>query len=124
MAMASSFFLVAAGGALGACARFAASLGLAGLTGAAFPWPTLVINLVGSGLMGVLAGIAAADSGWRLFLGVGVLGGFTTFSAFSIETVRLIEQGEAWAAALYAGLSAAGCAAAAALGLTLVRGLS
>lgn len=86
--------LVMLGGALGAGARYGVGLfALRQLPG--FPWGTLIVNLAGSLLMGVLAGSLGRQLGgplW-LFLGVGVLGGFTTFSAFSFDAVTLIERG-------------------------------
>jgi fluoride exporter len=111
-------FLVMAGGALGAGARH--------LVGRALPAPfgTLAVNLVGGLLMGLLAGLLArsgAAEGWRLFLATGVLGGFTTFSAFSLDAVTLLGRGDAGAALGYLALSVAGSLAATALGLGLAR---
>lgn len=107
---------VAVGGAFGAVMRYqlgrsmTAWLGPAAMT--AFPWATLAVNALGSLLMGVLAGwLAARGTGsgeqLRLLLGVGLLGGFTTFSAFSFELVILIERGQFLFALLYAFLSVA-----------------
>jgi fluoride exporter len=109
---------VALGGALGAWLRFAAGR----LIGAAaFPWATLAVNLIGSFAMGLLAGWLArqggSGEGWRLFLGVGVLGGFTTFSAFSLEIVTLAQRGAIGMAALYISASLAGGLVALLLGL-------
>lgn len=91
---------VAAGGALGATARYAIGLTIDGL-GVALPWATLTVNLVGCLLMGVLVSYVLAHPGhhplWRPFLGAGVLGGFTTFSAFAGDAVLLADEG-AWAA--------------------------
>ena len=75
-----------------------------------FPWATLAVNAIGSVLMGFLAGWlmrsgSGVDENMRLLLGVGLLGGFTTFSAFSLETVLLIQRGQFTIAALYAILS-------------------
>jgi CrcB protein len=97
--------LVAFGGGFGAWLRYAAGR-LVGVT--AFPVATLAVNVVGSLAMGLLAGWLArhgAAEGWRLLLGVGVLGGFTTFSAFSLDLVLMLQRGEAGAAFAYAGLS-------------------
>jgi len=101
--------LVAAGGALGSLARYLVGEALAGLTGAdGFPWALLTINTAGSLGMGLLFGWFYAHGGGtetqRLLLGVGLLGGFTTFSAFSLETLLLIERG---ASALAFGFIAA-----------------
>ena len=113
-----SSFSVALGGALGAWLRFAAGR-LIGAT--AFPWATLAVNLLGSFAMGLLAGWLArqggSGEGWRLFLGVGVLGGFTTFSAFSLEIVTLAQRGAIGMAALYISASLAGGLVALLLGL-------
>lgn len=104
-----NYLLVGAGGALGAMARYGISVlfARAGLIG--FPFATLTINIVGSLAMGVLFGFLGrgAPEAARLFLGVGALGGFTTFSAFSQETVMLMGRGELAQAALYVGLSVA-----------------
>lgn len=99
------------GGAVGAGARHAIGQHLAQrLTG--FPWPTLIVNLSGGLLMGVLAGVYARQAspldGLWLFLGVGVLGGFTTFSAFSLDAVTLIQRGAPGLAAAYVTASLLG----------------
>lgn len=96
---------VAAGGALGSVARYLV-MSLAGAWwGAAFPWGTLAVNVIGSFVMGALVESFAlawsAGSEMRAFLTVGVLGGFTTFSAFSLDVVALIERGQAAIAAAY-----------------------
>jgi len=96
--------LVALGGALGSLARYGLGLAAARWLGAGLPWGTLMVNVLGGLAMGVLAARAGPDQvALRLALGVGVLGGFTPFSAFSLETVRLLQQhpstGIAYAAA-------------------------
>jgi CrcB protein len=106
---------VALGGAIGSVLRYQAGrwttwwLGPQAVT--VFPWPTLAVNAVGSLLMGLLAGwLARQGQGGdelRLLLGVGVLGGFTTFSAFSLELVVLMQRGQFTFAALYLILSVA-----------------
>ncbi len=105
--------LVFAGGGMGAVLRHQMGRGLTGWLGpaamTAFPWATLAVNVSGSLAMGLLAGwLARFGSGgehWRLFLGVGLLGGFTTFSAFSLELMLLIERGQAGTAFAYAAVS-------------------
>ena len=96
--------LVALGGALGAAARYGVSLAF-GRHADAWPWATFAINVSGSLLIGLLAGWlttrGAAAEPWRLFLGVGVLGGFTTFSAFGLETFYLLRRGDYWIAGAY-----------------------
>lgn len=117
-------FLVMAGGALGAAMRFHFVRWTDALTGAGWPAGTFMVNVTGGLLIGLLAGIlqkkGLAD-GWRLFLGVGILGGFTTFSAFSLEMMDLIQQGRWMGSAAYAGLSVAGSVLMLGLGLYLAR---
>lgn len=121
--------LVAIGGALGAWLRFVVGLAwgrFGPAQGGAFPWATLGVNVAGSFAMGLLAGWLARDGqdseGWRLLLGVGLLGGFTTFSAFSLEIGQLIQRGANVQAALYALGSVLGGMAGLYLGLVLTRG--
>ncbi|RYZ11672.1 MAG: fluoride efflux transporter CrcB, partial [Alphaproteobacteria bacterium] len=96
--------LVALGGGLGAASRFGVSLAVPARADA-WPVATFGINVVGSLAIGVLAGWLSSrgDAGepWRLFLGVGVLGGFTTFSAYSLETMRMIERNDWVGASTY-----------------------
>ncbi len=119
--------LVALGGAIGATLRFAAVGALLRLA-PGFPWGTVAVNVLGSFAMGVLAVLVLErlPGGWaRLgpLLLTGVLGGFTTFSAFSLDTVALLERGRPGAAAAYVLASVAGSVAALALGLRLGRAL-
>ena len=118
----SASLAVALGGGFGAWLRFVAAR-LIGL--GAFPWTTLFVNVVGSFAMGLLAGWLArqADGGeiWRLLLGVGLLGGFTTFSAFSLEIVNLAQRGSLGLAAGYALVSVVAGVAGLVLGLALMR---
>ncbi|MEZ5550393.1 MAG: fluoride efflux transporter CrcB [Pseudomonadales bacterium] len=119
--MTNALFWVGLGGAAGACARFLLSTWL--FVPAQFPWPTLVINIAGSLGIGVLWGLAAEQlwfENWgRYLLVVGLLGGFTTFSAFSLEVVGLIEGGRISQALLYVLASTVVCVAAAWLGQRL-----
>jgi fluoride exporter len=119
--------LVFFGGGLGALARWGVGLAATRLLGAGWPWGTLIVNVAGGLAMGVLAAVlarsgGAAADGWRLLLGVGVLGGFTTFSAFSLETARMIEGGRWVEAGAYALLSVVLSVAALFAGLALGRG--
>lgn len=112
----SDSLLVFLGAGIGAVGRFWVSLALAQKSALhSFPWGTFAVNVAGSLLIGLLAGLLHRHSwpeSWRIFLGVGVLGGFTTFSAFSLETLQLIEQGRGLSAALYVlGSLACGLAA-------------
>jgi len=83
---------VALGGALGSAARYGVGVATARWLGAGFPWGTLIVNVAGGLAIGVLAARTEQADALRLLLGVGFLGGFTTFSAFSLETVRLMQQ--------------------------------
>ncbi len=92
----SSLLYVALGGAIGAIARHLLGGAIMRAAGPGFPYGTMAANVLGSFLMGVLvawlAARASGDSALRLFLGVGLLGGFTTFSAFSLEAIMLLEK--------------------------------
>ena len=94
---------VALGGAVGASLRYGANLGIGRLLGAAFPWHTLAVNVIGSALMGGLMVLLAHRGQQQLapFLMTGILGGFTTFSAFSMDTIVLTERGQTALAAGY-----------------------
>jgi CrcB protein len=121
--------LVAAGGAIGAVLRYLAVLAAARLFGTGFPWGTLAVNFLGSLAIGILAVLMLERGGTggrnlAPLLIPGLLGGFTTFSAFSLETVALIDGGRAAAAAAYAGASVGLCVAGAAAGLALARTLA
>ena len=106
-----SYFLVMSGGALGAALRYALHRAV-GVSADGWPWPTFAANLLGGLAMGILAAwlIRTGESGEpvRLLLGVGVLGGFTTFSAFSLEMARMVERGAVGMAAGYALASVLG----------------
>ena len=113
--------LVALGGAMGSVARYGMGLAAARWFGIGFPWGTLLVNVAGGLAMGVLAArLGPAGEQQRLLLGVGMLGGFTTFSAFSLETLDLMEQSHGLAA-LYVAASLIFGVGACWLGLTLGR---
>ena len=122
------YLLVFVGGGLGASLRHTVNVACARCMGTAFPWGTFVINISGSIVMGLIAGYlafkGAASQPWRLFLMTGILGGYTTFSAFSLDTALLYERGEIGLALAYVlgsvALSIAGLFA----GLALVRHLA
>lgn len=102
------YLLVALGGALGSVLRYGLGAWVQGFWGPSFPYSTLLVNLLGSFLIGLvlrfsLEGILSGEG--RLFLAVGVLGGFTTFSTFNYELLALVQGGEWAKALLYAGLS-------------------
>lgn len=121
----NTLFLVAAGGALGASARHLVNLGMGRLLGTSFPWGTLTVNVVGSLLMGILIELLILRYGgspaMRAFIGTGFLGGFTTFSAFSLDVYVLAEHGEMLTAIAYIALSVVVSVAALFAGVALVR---
>ena len=117
--------LVARGGALGSVLRYLVTMAAVTWMGPTFPWGTLAVNLVGSFLIGLVQSLAVESlvisEEARLFLATGVMGGLTTYSAFSYETVRLAETGawtHAWANVLF---TTAACLALCLLGLTTGR---
>jgi CrcB protein len=122
-----SFLLVALGGAIGAGVRHLVNVVALRLFGPGFPMGTLFVNVAGSLLMGLLAGYLAlrytggGGQGLRLFLATGILGGFTTFSAFSLDAVALWERGAVGPAVLYVAASVVLSIAALVAGLALMR---
>lgn len=116
---------IAAGGAAGAVLRFWVSTGVYGWLGRGFPYGTLVVNVFGSLLMGLLAVLLierlSLGPEWRAAILIGLLGGFTTFSTFSLETLNLIEAGAHGKAMLNAALSLVLCVAAAWAGVIAGR---
>ena len=116
--------LVMLGGAIGAGLRHLVGAATLARLGPGFPWGTLIVNLSGGLLIGLLAGWfvrAGGSEQARLFLAVGVLGGFTTFSAFSLETFNMIERSQYGIAAAYVGASVIGSIGLLFLGLLLMR---
>ena len=118
--------MVALGGAIGASLRFLWGVGVLRLTGPAeFPLAIMTANILGSFMMGAFVVLAAQRGLTHLspFVMTGVLGGFTTFSAFSLETMTLIERGQMGSAALYIALSVVLSVLGLALGVWLTRGI-
>ena len=123
-----NYLLVFIGGGLGSTLRYIVNVICPRLFGDGFPYHTFIINITGSTVMGLIAGYFAfrgdASQSWRLFLMTGILGGYTTFSAFSLDTAVLYERGEIGSALFYVlgsvGFSILGLFA----GLTLVRHLT
>ena len=123
-----SYVLVFVGGGLGASLRHFINVVCAKCIGMSFPWGTFIINITGSLVMGLIAGYLAfkgeASQPWRLFVMTGILGGYTTFSAFSLDAALLYQRGEIGSALFYVlgsvALSIAGLFA----GLALVRHLT
>lgn len=118
---------VALGGALGSVARYLAGIAAGRLFGMSFPWGTLIINVTGSLLIGVFAGLFATrwdlSQPMRVFLTVGICGGYTTFSTFALDAFYLIERGETAAAAAYAIASVVLSVAALVAAMHFVRAL-
>jgi CrcB protein len=104
------YLWIALGSALGGMSRFALGAWIISKYGAAFPWHTLIINVLGSGLIGLFA-TTVKPAPWRQFLMVGICGGFTTFSSFSLETLMLMREGQSTRALAYIGLSVLVCLA-------------
>tara|TARA_R110000787_G_scaffold55670_10_gene128461 strand:- start:480 stop:860 length:381 start_codon:yes stop_codon:yes gene_type:complete len=124
--MISTVSLVALGGAIGATCRYLAGVGMLRLTGPMdFPLAVLTVNIVGSILMGIFV-VAAVNKGltqYSPFVMTGILGGFTTFSAFSLEAVTLMERGQITAVAAYVALSVGLSIGGLMLGLWIARGI-
>ena len=119
------FVLICCGGAVGTGARYLLGGLVARWAGADFPYGTLLINVLGSFLIGVVQQVGLSTllipDTLRLVLAIGVMGGFTTYSSFSYETIRLLEGGSWLAASLYVLLTTALCLACCAAGLSLGR---
>lgn len=123
-----SLWIVALGGALGAVARAILSTAIHARWPSNLPWGTIVVNLTGCLLLGLLAGVLESrphlNPTWRAFGAVGVLGAFTTFSTFENETLALLQRGELTAALTNVGLSVAAGLVAVWVGVTLGRTIS
>ena len=110
-----SYVLIAIGSAVGGVARFWCSSWIAERAGETFPWGTLAVNVGGSFLIGLIAGLAAPEGRfylnpeWRQLLMIGVLGGFTTFSSFSLQTLMLLRDGDWLGAFANVALSVSAC---------------
>jgi CrcB protein len=120
------FLWVCLGGAFGTGARYLVSVWALRAFGAGFPVGTLIVNVAGSLLLGVLTGLGAGllPPTARLVLATGVMGGFTTYSAFNQETLRYLEEGAVGPALLYLVATLVACLAAGALGVALARAAS
>ena len=123
----NAYLLVGIGGALGSIARYGSGVVVGKVWASSFPLATLLINIAGSLAMGLFIGyLARTTPAWqadaRLFVAVGIFGGFTTFSSFSLDAIALIERGEVGQAALYVLVSVVVAIAALYAGLLLMRG--
>lgn len=121
----NSIFAVAVGGAIGATGRYLFNLQMLRLLGPNFPWGTFGVNVIGSFVMGLVAGLFALrldlSPEMRSFITTGILGGFTTFSAFSLDAANMMERGQHALAAAYIGGSVALGLAGLFLGLWIAR---
>ncbi len=124
----NAILLVASGGAIGSVARYLVGLLMTRILGAAFPWGTLTVNVVGGLLMGLFIELLArrfdGSNELRLFVAVGIMGGFTTFSSFSLDVALLWERGEVFSALIYVLLSVILSIGALFLGLWLARAVA
>lgn len=123
--MAMGYLIVAVGGGIGAAARYALSVWVHGLLGAAFPWGTLLVNVIGSFVIGLVM-VLSIDRGVispevRLLLTTGFCGGLTTFSTFSYETLVLVRSAEWALAGVNTAANVALCFVATALGIAAAR---
>jgi CrcB protein len=120
-----TYLIVFLGGGIGAALRHGVNIGAARLLGTTFPWGTFAVNVTGSFLMGLLAGYFAFKGGgaqhWRLFLATGIMGGYTTFSSFSLDAMLLWERNAVALAAAYVLASVALAIVALFFGLWLMR---
>ena len=123
--MALNLAYVALGGALGAVLRYLMGLGITRVAPGGFPLGVITVNILGSLMMGLFVVYAGRKGLAHLtpLFAVGLLGGFTTFSAFSLEAVTLFERGQTGAALVYVGVSVAGSVLALALGVWIARGI-
>ncbi|MDX2101476.1 MAG: fluoride efflux transporter CrcB [Alphaproteobacteria bacterium] len=121
----SAWLAVALGGAIGSLGRYLAVGWVTGLVGPGFPYGTLAVNVIGGFAMGAVVALAEATA-WinpttRLLLATGILGGFTTFSAFSLDVMQQLDRGAVWSALAYALVSVLGSVAALWCGRALAR---
>lgn len=123
--MLSHFLLVGLGGAIGSILRYGTGLLSTKLLGVHFPWGTLTVNILGSFCIGIVFALLSLAENMsediKLFTMVGILGGFTTFSAFSLETILLFERGQSLYASLYIACSVVLSILATLAGLMLIR---
>lgn len=122
----ATYGFIALGGAIGACLRFFISEMTFHWLGKGFPFGTLLVNLVGSFLLGVLYAVIEQGvidvSPWKTILGIGLLGAFTTFSTFSVDSILLLQNGMYWKGILNIFMNVACCLLMAWLGMQIIKG--
>jgi len=125
-----TYLFIALGGAIGSVARAAVSDAMVRLTGPFFPWGTILINITGSFIIGLFAALSVSGSRYglhgdaRAFVMIGICGGYTTFSSFSLQTFDLLRDGKPWAALGNVGISVLMCLAAVSLGYALAAAVA
>ena len=126
----AAYLWIAVGSALGGMARYWCSGVVARLIGETFPWGTIIVNVVGCFIIGFFATITGPDGRvfsdtltWQ-FVMIGILGGYTTFSSFSIQTLNLVQDGEWWLAGANIALSVVACLVAVWLGFVLAASIN
>jgi len=125
-----TYLFIALGGAIGSVARAAISDAAVRLAGPFFPWGTIFINITGSFIIGLFAALTVSGSRYglhadaRAFVMIGICGGYTTFSSFSLQTFDLLRDGKPWAALANVGISVALCLAAVALGYAIAAAIA
>ena len=125
-----TYLWIALGSALGGMARYACSSLIANWFGQGFPWGTLLVNVAGSFVIGFFATLTGpdgrifADTLTRQFVMIGILGGYTTFSSFSLQTLNLVQDGEWWLAGANVALSVLACLVAVWLGFVLAASIN
>ena len=126
----AAYLWIAVGSALGGVARYWCSGVAARFMGETFPWGTLIVNVVGCFIIGFFAAITGpdgrvfADTLTRQFVMIGILGGYTTFSSFSLQTLNLVQDGEWWLAGANIALSVVACLVAVWLGFVLAASIN
>ena len=126
----AAYLWIAVGSALGGVARYWCSGVAARFMGETFPWGTLIVNVVGCFIIGFFATITGpdgrvfADTLTRQFVMIGILGGYTTFSSFSLQTLNLVQDGEWWLAGANIALSVVACLVAVWLGFVLAASIN
>lgn len=121
------YAVIMLGGAIGSALRFLMASSIDRATGITFPWGTILVNILGSFIIGFFIGLTGPEgplsvsANIRAFVAIGILGGFTTFSSFSLQTMQLVQQGVYWQAAGNVLISVMCCLLATGLGLFIAQ---